>query len=157
LSTARENWCAVGCWVGGLAPWEKELDSVRWLGSGSGDVLVVGGAGQPTAQRRHEPDGTGLGTFDADGAPRVDKAPIAAYQDRQFTQEAKERVSTTFIAHIRYATPVGYAQRTPTLSNSAADCSPTMALSPTCRVWTPSWASTTRWCRAILILSDSSR
>jgi predicted glutamine amidotransferase len=37
----------------------------------------------------------------------VDKAPIAAYQDRQFTQEAKERVSTTFIAHIRYATTGG--------------------------------------------------
>jgi glutamine amidotransferase len=56
------------------------------------------------AQSRREPDGTGLGSFDANGAPRVDKAPIAAYQDRQFAQEAKERLSTTFIAHIRYAT-----------------------------------------------------
>jgi predicted glutamine amidotransferase len=59
------------------------------------------------AQSRREPDGTGLGTFDADGTPRVDKQPIAAYQDRQFSQEAKERVSTTFIAHIRYATTGG--------------------------------------------------
>jgi glutamine amidotransferase len=59
------------------------------------------------AQSRREPDGTGLGTFDADGAPRVDKQPIAAYQDRQFAQEAKERLSTTFIAHIRYATTGG--------------------------------------------------
>ena len=59
------------------------------------------------AQSRREPDGTGLGSFDADGAPRVDKAPIAAYQDQQFAREAKERVSTTFIAHIRYATTGG--------------------------------------------------
>ena len=59
------------------------------------------------AQSRREPDGTGLGTFDADGAPRVDKQPIAAYQDREFAREAKERVSTTFIAHIRYASTGG--------------------------------------------------
>jgi predicted glutamine amidotransferase len=37
----------------------------------------------------------------------VDKAPLAAYQDQQFAQEAKERVSTTFIAHIRYASTGG--------------------------------------------------
>jgi glutamine amidotransferase len=59
------------------------------------------------AQSRREPDGTGLGTFDADGTPLVDKAPIAAYQDQQFAQEAKERVSSTFIAHIRYASTGG--------------------------------------------------
>lgn len=59
------------------------------------------------AQSRREPDGTGLGTFDADGTPRVDKQPIAAYQDRKFAQEAKERVSTTFVAHIRYASTGG--------------------------------------------------
>jgi predicted glutamine amidotransferase len=59
------------------------------------------------AQSRREPDGTGLGSFDADGSPRVDKAPIAAYQDQQFAQQAKERLSTTFIAHIRYATTGG--------------------------------------------------
>jgi glutamine amidotransferase len=45
-----------------------------------------------------------LGTFDAHGAPWMDKAPIAAYEDQQFAQQAKERLSTTFIAHIRYAT-----------------------------------------------------
>jgi predicted glutamine amidotransferase len=37
----------------------------------------------------------------------VDKAPIAAYQDQQFAQEAKERLSSTFIAHIRYASTGG--------------------------------------------------
>jgi predicted glutamine amidotransferase len=59
------------------------------------------------AQSRREPDGAGLGSFDADGAPRVDKAPIVAYLDQQFAQQAKQRVSTTFIAHIRYATTGG--------------------------------------------------
>ena len=59
------------------------------------------------AQSRREPDGTGLGTFDADGTPRVDKAPIAAYQDQQFAQQARERISSTFIAHIRYASTGG--------------------------------------------------
>lgn len=63
------------------------------------------------AQSRREPDGTGLGTFDADGTPRVDKQPIAAYQDHKFAQEAKERRSTTFIAHIRYATTGGLSAR----------------------------------------------
>ncbi len=50
------------------------------------------------AQSRREPDGTGLGTFDADGAPRVDKAPIAAYQDQQFPQQAKERLTAEVAA-----------------------------------------------------------
>jgi predicted glutamine amidotransferase len=63
------------------------------------------------AQSRREPDGTGLGVFDEDGTPRVDKQPLAAYQDEQFANEAKERESTTFIAHIRYASTGGLDQR----------------------------------------------
>jgi predicted glutamine amidotransferase len=58
-------------------------------------------------QSRKEPDGTGLGTFAADGTPHVDKEPLAAYQDQTFAREAKERVSTTFLAHIRYASTGG--------------------------------------------------
>ena len=37
----------------------------------------------------------------------MDKAPIAAYHDQQFAQQAKARLSTTFIAHIRFATTGG--------------------------------------------------
>ena len=37
----------------------------------------------------------------------MNKAPIAAYQDQQFAREAKERLSSTFIAHIRYASTGG--------------------------------------------------
>jgi predicted glutamine amidotransferase len=58
-------------------------------------------------QSRREPDGTGLGYYSADGAPRVDKRPIAAYEDRQFAREAREVSSRTFVAHVRYASNGG--------------------------------------------------
>ncbi|WP_030245675.1 class II glutamine amidotransferase [Streptomyces sp. NRRL S-350] len=54
-------------------------------------------------QSRREPDGTGLGYFTADGTPQVHKAPIAAFQDRAFAQDAAVVESTTFLAHIRFA------------------------------------------------------
>src|SRR5262245_37569471 len=54
-------------------------------------------------QSRREPDGTGLGYYDADGAPQLRKAPIAAYEDRSFAEEARRVESTTFLAHIRFA------------------------------------------------------
>jgi predicted glutamine amidotransferase len=57
-------------------------------------------------QSRREPDGTGIGWFDANG-PHVAKQPIAAYEDDAFAREARELESTTFIAHVRYATTGG--------------------------------------------------
>ncbi|MBV9607237.1 MAG: class II glutamine amidotransferase [Solirubrobacterales bacterium] len=54
-------------------------------------------------QSRREPDGTGLGTFDPDGHPVVSKQPLAAFEDQEFAQEAKEVSSRTFVAHVRYA------------------------------------------------------
>ncbi|MEV5437507.1 class II glutamine amidotransferase [Streptomyces sp. NPDC052682] len=54
-------------------------------------------------QSHKDPDGTGLGYYAADGTPRVDKAPIAAYQDRAFAREARQEESATFLAHVRYA------------------------------------------------------
>ncbi|MCX4092966.1 class II glutamine amidotransferase [Nocardia sp. alder85J] len=59
------------------------------------------------AQSRREPDGTGLGTFGPGGSPRVEKQPIAAYEDTAFAREARERESVTFVAHIRYASTGG--------------------------------------------------
>src|SRR5436309_13260255 len=58
-------------------------------------------------QSRREPDGTGLGRFDRDGKPVVSKQPLAAYEDQQFAQEAREVSSRTFIAHVRYASTGG--------------------------------------------------
>ena len=58
-------------------------------------------------QSRREPDGTGIGWYDADGRPRVDKRPVAAYEDREFAQDARERQSRTFVAHVRFASTGG--------------------------------------------------
>ncbi|WP_118915594.1 class II glutamine amidotransferase [Mycobacterium shigaense] len=57
-----------------------------------------------SAQSRRNPDGTGLGVFEADGRPRLYKQPIAAWQDADFATEALRKTGTTFIAHVRYAT-----------------------------------------------------
>ncbi|MEV6551297.1 class II glutamine amidotransferase [Streptomyces sp. NPDC051597] len=54
-------------------------------------------------QSHRDPDGTGLGHFTADGTPLIHKAPIAAYRDRVFAEEAREVESATFVAHVRFA------------------------------------------------------
>ncbi|WP_330180641.1 class II glutamine amidotransferase [Nocardia sp. NBC_01503] len=58
-------------------------------------------------QSHREPDGVGLGTFSAAGEPLVEKQPIAAYEDADFAREARECESTTFVAHVRYASTGG--------------------------------------------------
>ncbi|MFI9722135.1 class II glutamine amidotransferase [Streptomyces sp. NPDC052396] len=62
-------------------------------------------------QSRRDPDGTGLGYFGPEGTPRVHKSAIAAYQDRAFAQEARQVASTTFLAHVRYASTGGLDSR----------------------------------------------
>jgi predicted glutamine amidotransferase len=54
-------------------------------------------------QSHREPDGTGLGWFDAHGRPHVSKQALAAYEDRRFAREAREVCSRTFLAHVRFA------------------------------------------------------
>jgi predicted glutamine amidotransferase len=54
-------------------------------------------------QSHREPDGTGLGSYDEDGRPVVQKQPLAAFHDRAFAQEAKTVHSATFVAHVRFA------------------------------------------------------
>ena len=56
------------------------------------------------AQSERNPDGAGIGAFDAAGEPVLDKQPIAAWEDAQFAAEAKSLSGTTFLAHVRYAT-----------------------------------------------------
>lgn len=63
------------------------------------------------AQSRRNPDGTGLGYFDADGTPVIDKEPVAAYADRAFAREAKHVASTTFVTHVRHASTGGLTER----------------------------------------------
>jgi predicted glutamine amidotransferase len=54
-------------------------------------------------QSKRNPDGTGIGVFEADGKPVIDKQPMAAWQDSQFATEAHDLTGTTFIAHVRYS------------------------------------------------------
>jgi glutamine amidotransferase len=54
-------------------------------------------------QSRREPDGTGLGHYDAQDRPVISKQPLAAFADQEFAREAKSVTSRTFVAHVRYA------------------------------------------------------
>ncbi|WP_108718235.1 class II glutamine amidotransferase [Miniimonas sp. S16] len=82
------------CRLFGLTAGATPVAATFWLLDAS-DSLV--------RQSRHNPDGTGLGTFDAAGAPLVEKQPLAAYADDAFTREARERRSSTFVAHVRHS------------------------------------------------------
>src|SRR5664279_1181806 len=55
------------------------------------------------AQSHRNPDGAGIGVFEADGTARVDKQPIAAWDDTDFASGARELAGTTFVAHVRHA------------------------------------------------------
>ncbi|MDR6438977.1 glutamine amidotransferase [Paenarthrobacter nicotinovorans] len=56
-----------------------------------------------SVQSQREPDGAGIGTFDAEGKAHVAKQPLAAWEDHAFAREARDLKSTTFLAHVRYA------------------------------------------------------
>lgn len=83
------------CRLFGLSAGQQRVAATFWL-LGAPDSLAV--------QSHRNPDGTGLGTFDEAGRPVVEKQPMAAYDDAAFAQEARERRSATFVAHVRYAT-----------------------------------------------------
>lgn len=61
-------------------------------------------------QSRQEPDGTGIGTY-REERPQVEKQVLAAYEDQAFAREARELVSRTFVAHVRYASNGGLELR----------------------------------------------
>jgi predicted glutamine amidotransferase len=86
------------CRLFGMSAVPRRVRATFWL-LDARDSLAV--------QSRREPDGVGLGVFDADGNPRVHKQPVAAYADAEFAREARELTAAIFIAHIRYATTGG--------------------------------------------------
>jgi predicted glutamine amidotransferase len=61
------------------------------------------------AQSHRNADGSGIGFFDAAGAPAVDKQPEPAFSDEEFIHEAREAASSAFVAHVRWATAGGRA------------------------------------------------
>ena len=86
------------CRLFGMSAGDEAVQATFWL-LDAPDSLVT--------QSHHNADGTGVGYFDRDGTPRVDKQPIAAFEDRAFAREGREVRSETFIAHIRYASTGG--------------------------------------------------
>jgi predicted glutamine amidotransferase len=86
------------CRLFGMAAGSEPVQATFWL-LDAPDSLDV--------QSRRNPDGTGVGYFDADGTPQVDKQPIAAFEDRQFASEARRIWSRTFVSHVRHATAGG--------------------------------------------------
>lgn len=90
------------CRLFGLTAGQRRVRASFWLLDAPDSILF---------QSYRNPDGTGLGTFDEDGRPRVEKAPIAAYRDIAFAREARQRYSSTFLAHLRYGTGAPVALR----------------------------------------------
>lgn len=86
------------CRLFGLSAAPARVAATFWL-LDAPDSLAV--------QSRREPDGVGLGVFAPDGTPIVHKRPIAANRDEEFAREAREVTSTTFLAHVRYASTGG--------------------------------------------------
>jgi predicted glutamine amidotransferase len=82
------------CRLFAMSAGSERARATFWL-LGAPDSLAV--------QSHREPDGTGLGWFDERGRPQVRKQPIAAYEDAAFAREAQEVSSSTFVAHIRFA------------------------------------------------------
>ena len=64
-----------------------------------------------SVQSKREPDGTGLGWFDEHGAAQISKQPLAAFEDREFAEQAREVCSHTFVAHVRFASTGALEQR----------------------------------------------
>lgn len=90
------------CRLFGLAAGRRRVSASFWLLDAPGSLL---------SQSYRNPDGTGLGTFDEHGNPRVEKSPIAAYLDTDFARDAKERRSSTFLAHVRFGTGTAVSMR----------------------------------------------
>ena len=86
------------CRLFGLHAGRAPTSATFWLLDAPGSLLE---------QSRRNPDGFGLGTFEPDGSPDIDKAPLAAHVAELFAREAREECSTTYVAHVRYASVGG--------------------------------------------------
>ncbi|MBC7462574.1 MAG: class II glutamine amidotransferase, partial [Thermoleophilia bacterium] len=82
------------CRLFGMASRDRPVTARFWLLDAL-DSLVV--------QSRREPDGSGLGWFDVHGAPMVQRDPVPAWRDPQFSHLARTVSSRRFVAHVRYA------------------------------------------------------
>jgi predicted glutamine amidotransferase len=86
------------CRLLGLTAGRARVRATFWL-LDAPDALV--------AESHRNTDGSGIGFFDESGQPVLDKQPEAAFQDPEFSHEARQAQSQTFVAHVRWATAGG--------------------------------------------------
>lgn len=83
------------CRLFGMSGGAHEVQATFWLLDAPTSLLALS---------ETQPDGVGLGTFNADGTPWVYRKPVAASRSQTFIADAHEVRSRTFLAHIRHAT-----------------------------------------------------
>jgi predicted glutamine amidotransferase len=86
------------CRLFGMSGGTRDVQATFWLLDAPASLLL---------QSDSQPDGVGLGTFDADGSPAVYRKPVAANRSQTFIAGAQQVRSRTFLAHIRHATGGG--------------------------------------------------
>jgi predicted glutamine amidotransferase len=86
------------CRLFGMTAGAEQVNAMFWL---------IGAPDSLQAQSRRNVDGSGIGFFDAAGRPVLDKQPEPAFRDDEFTREARQAESATFVAHVRWATAGG--------------------------------------------------
>ena len=80
------------CRLFGLTAGESRVKATFWL-LDAPDSLQV--------QSRRNVDGVGIGFFGPAGEPVLDKQPEPAFRDEEFTREARQAESSSFVAHVR--------------------------------------------------------
>lgn len=83
------------CRLFGMSGGTREVQATFWLLDAPVSLLL---------QSEAQPDGVGLGTFDADGAPAIYRKPVPALRSQTFIASAHNVRSRTFVSHIRHAT-----------------------------------------------------
>ena len=83
------------CRLFGMSGGTREVQATFWLLDAPSSLLLLS---------ESQPDGVGLGTFGAGGAPSVYRKPVAANRSDTFIAGAHQVRSRTFLAHIRQAT-----------------------------------------------------
>src|SRR5947209_10642045 len=86
------------CRLFGMTGGSHEVQANFWLLDAPDSLLL---------QSQSQPDGVGLGTFDAEGRPAVWRKPVSASRSETFVSSARQARSRTFVSHIRHGTGGG--------------------------------------------------
>jgi predicted glutamine amidotransferase len=86
------------CRLFGLTAGAARVRATFWLLDAPDSLEVQG---------RRNVDGSGIGFFDSAGLPVLDKQPEPSFRDEAFLHAAKQTQSSTFVAHVRWATAGG--------------------------------------------------